>query len=170
VALRNQLNPDDRQRTNRRHHHDRAVAPPPPPIRSTRNGLAHTVTGAQQPPRTTQPTCQTPGIAVGGTAVTTGTSLPQDLPRAGLIDGCDSPHSPTQRTTVIPPTHRDHIVRAGLLGLLDTANRTGPRVSPRVSSPTSRCDKSVTTRPVAVITGRPAPRRGKPCSTACFGV
>jgi hypothetical protein len=48
VALRNQLNPDERQRTNRRHHHWRAVAPPP--TRSTRNGLAHTVTGAQQPP------------------------------------------------------------------------------------------------------------------------
>jgi len=49
VALRSQLNPDERQRTNRRHHHERAVAPPPP-TRSTRNGLAHTVTGGQQPP------------------------------------------------------------------------------------------------------------------------
>lgn len=49
VALRNQLNPDDRQRKNRRHHHERAAAPPRP-LRSTRNGLAHTVTGAQQPP------------------------------------------------------------------------------------------------------------------------
>ena len=46
VALRNQLNPDERQRTNRRHHHWRAVAPPP--TRSTRNSLARTVTGAQQ--------------------------------------------------------------------------------------------------------------------------
>ena len=52
------------------------------------------------------------------------------------------------------PTH--------LLGLLDTANRTGPRKSPRPLSPTSRCDKSVTTRPAAVITGRPAPRGESP--------
>ena len=103
-----------------------------------------------------------PGIAVGGTAITTGTSLPEVLPRAGLINGYDSPHSPTQRTTLIPPTHRDHIVRAGLLGLLDTANRTGPRKSPRPLSPTPRCDKSVTTRPAAVITDRPAPRGESP--------
>jgi len=43
VALRNQLNPDKRQRKNHRHHHWRAVAPPP--TRSPRNGLARTVTG-----------------------------------------------------------------------------------------------------------------------------
>jgi hypothetical protein len=129
------------------------------------------VTGGQQPPvnHNNQP-AGPPGIAVGGTAITIGTSLPQVLPRAGLINGCDSPHSPTQRTTLIPPTHRDHMVRAGLLGLLDTANRTRRRKSPRPLSPTSRCDKSVTTGPAAVITGRLAPRRGKPCSTACFGV
>src|SRR5262245_48453379 len=30
---------------------------------------------------------RTPGIAVGGTAITTGMSLPQVLPRAGLING-----------------------------------------------------------------------------------
>ena len=163
MALRNQLNPDKRQRKNHRHH-QRACRCGPPPTRSTRNGLARTVTGAQQPPRTTPPTCQTAGIAVGGTAITTGTSLPHVLPRAGLIDinGHDSPHSPTQRNTLIPPTHRDHIVRAGLLGLLDTANRTGPRKSPRPLSPTPRCDKSVTTRPAAVITGRPAPRGESP--------
>ena len=77
-------------------------------------------------------------------------------------NGHDSPHSPTQRNTLIPPTDRDHIVRAGLLGWLDTANRTGPRKSPRMSSPTSRCDKSVTTRPAAVITDRPAPRGESP--------
>ena len=107
---------------------ERAVAPPPPPIRSTRNGLARTVTGTQQPPvnHNNQP-AGPPGIAVGGTAITIGTSLPQVLPRAGLINGCDSPHSPTQRTTLI----RDHIVPAGLLGLLDTANRTRRRKSPR---------------------------------------
>jgi len=47
-------------------------------------------------------------IAGGGTAITAGTSLPHVRPRAGLIDinGRDSPHSPTQRTTLI----RDHIV------------------------------------------------------------
>jgi hypothetical protein len=45
--------------------------------------------------------------------ITTGTSLRHVLPRAGLIDinGHHSPHSPTQRNTLIPPTHRDHIVR-----------------------------------------------------------
>jgi hypothetical protein len=101
---------------------------------------------------------RTPGIAVGGTAITTGTSLPHVLPRAGMISGYDSPHSPTQRNTLI----RDHIVRAGLLGLLDTANLSGPRKSPRPSSPTPRCDKSVTTRPAAVITDRPAPRGESP--------
>ena len=84
------------------------------------------------------------------------------LPHAGLINGDDSPHLPTQCNTLIPPTHRDHIVRAGLLGLLDTANRTGRRKSPRRLSPTPRCDKSVTTRPAAVITDRPAPRGESP--------
>ena len=137
----------------------------------TKQPGAH-VTGAQQPPVNHTTNLPDPGIAVGGTAITTGRSLPHVLPHAGLIDinGHDSPHSPTQRNTLIPPTHRDHIVRAGLPGLLDTANRTGPRKSPRPSSPTPRCDKSVTTRPVAVITDRPAPRGGKPCSAACFGV
>ena len=96
-----------------------------------------------------------------------GGRLPHVLQRAGLIDinGHDSPHSPTQRTTLIHRSHR----RDGLLGLLDTANRTGPRKSPRMSSPTSRCDKSVTTRPVAVITGRPAPPGGKPCQRLVSG-
>src|SRR6478752_6689966 len=147
------------------------LAVAPPSTRSTRNGLARTVTGGQQPPvnHNNQP-AGPPGIAVGGTAITIGTSLPQVLPRARLINGCDSPHSPTQRTAWLPPTHRDHLVRAGLLGWLDTANRTRRRKSPRPLSPTSRCDKSVTTGPAAVITGRLAPRRGKPCSTACFGV
>jgi hypothetical protein len=96
VALRNQLNPDERQRTNRRRHHERVVAPPP---RSPRNGLAHTVTGAQQPPVNYTTNLPDPrGIAGGGTAITTGTSLPHVLPRAGLINVYDSPHSPTQRT------------------------------------------------------------------------
>jgi hypothetical protein len=163
VALRNQLNPDDRQRKNRRHHHERAVAPPRP-LRSTRNGLAHTVTGAQQPPVNHTANLPAPGIAGGGTAITTEASLPDVLPRAGLIDinGHDSPHAPTQRNTLIPPTHRGHIVLAGLLGLLDTANRSGPRKSARPLSPTPRCDKSVTTRPAAVITDRPAPRGESP--------
>ena len=48
-ALRKQLNRDERQRTNRRHQ-PRACRCGPPPTRSTRNGLARTVTGAQQPP------------------------------------------------------------------------------------------------------------------------
>ena len=132
MALRNQLNPDKRQRKNHRHH-QRACRCGPPPTRSTRNGLARTVTGAQQPPRTTPPTCQTAGIAVGGTAITTGTSLPHVLPRAGLIDinGHDSPHSPTQRTTLIHRSHR----RDGLLGLLDTANPNQPaEIAPDVES------------------------------------
>jgi hypothetical protein len=59
------------------------------------------MTGAQQPPCTTPPTCQTPGIGFGGTAITTGTSPPQVLPRAGLINGHDSSHSPTQRNTLM---------------------------------------------------------------------
>src|SRR5262249_38119566 len=41
---------------------------------------------------------------------------------------------------------------------------------PRASNPTPRCDKSVTTRRVAGISGRRARRGGKPCSTAFFGV
>ena len=45
---------------------------------------------------------------------------------------------------------------------VDTANRTSPRKSPPSSSPTPRCDKSVTTRPAAVITDRPAPRGESP--------
>ena len=77
-ALRNQLNPDERQRTNRRHH-QRACRCGPPPTRSTRNGLARTVTGAQQPPRTTPPTCQTPPASRSA-------GLPHVLPRAGLIN------------------------------------------------------------------------------------
>ena len=77
-------------------------------------------------------------------------------------NGHDSPHSPTQRNTLIPPTDRDHIVRAGLLGWLDTANLSDPRKSPRPLSPTPRCDKPVTTRTVAVITDRPAPRGESP--------
>jgi len=106
-------------------------------------------------------------IAGGGTAITAGTSLPHVRPRAGLIDinGRDSPHSPTQRTTLI----RDHIVPASRLGLLDTANRTGWRKSPRPLSPTPRCDKSVTTRPAAVITDRPASRGESPVQRLVSG-
>ena len=139
------------------------------PINTKRPG-AHRDRPAAAPVNHNRQPARPPGIAVGGTAIPTGTSLPQVLPRAGLINGHDSPHSPTQRNTLIPPTHRDHIVRAGLLGLLDTANRTGPRKSPRSLSPAPRCDKSVTTRPAAVMTGRRAPCVGKPCSTACVGV
>jgi hypothetical protein len=139
------------------------------PINTKRPG-AHRDRRAAAPVNHTVNLPDPPGIGFGGTAITTGTSLPQVLPRAGLINGDDSPHSPTQRTTLIPPTHRAHRVRAGLRGLLDTANRTGPRKSPWPLSLTPRCDKSVTTRPAPVITDRPAPRGRKPCSTACFGV
>jgi hypothetical protein len=41
------------------------------------NGLARTVTGAQQPPLNHTANLPDPDIAVGGTAITTGTSLPR---------------------------------------------------------------------------------------------
>jgi len=140
------------------------------PINTNRPG-AHRDRRAAAPREPHRQPARPPGITGGGTAITTGTSLPHVLPRAGLIDinGHDSPHSPTQRTTLIPPTHRDHIVRTGLLGLLDTANRSGPRKTPRPLSPTPRCDKSVTTRPAAVITDRPAPRGESPVQRLVSG-
>jgi len=60
------------------------------------------VTGTQQPPVNHTTNLPDPrAIAGGGTAITTGTSPPQVLPRAGLINGHDSPHSPTQRNTLM---------------------------------------------------------------------
>lgn len=105
-APRNQLNPDERQRTNRRHHHWRAVAPPP--TRSTRNSLARTVTGAQQHTVNHTTNLPDPGIAGGGTAVTTGREPATRPPGRWTVDinGHDSPHSPTRRNTLM----RDHIV------------------------------------------------------------
>jgi hypothetical protein len=140
------------------------------PINTNRPG-AHRDRRAAAPREPHRQPARPPGITGGGTAITTGTSLPHVLPRAGLIDinGHDSPHSPTQRTTLIPPTHRDHIVRTGLLGLLDTANRSGRRKTPRPLSPTPRCDKSVTTRPAAVITDRPASRGESPVQRLVSG-
>ena len=102
-------------------------AKPPPSPRACRCATTNPI-NTKQPGAHREPHNQPagpPGIAGGGTAITTGTSLPQVLPRAGLINGHDSPHSPTQRNTLIPPTDRDHIVRAGLLGWLDTANLSG---------------------------------------------
>src|SRR5262245_42608273 len=51
---------------------------------------------------------RTPGIAGGGTAISTGTSLPHVLPRAGLIDinGHDSPPSPYPAQHVDTRAHR----------------------------------------------------------------
>src|SRR6476620_493734 len=140
------------------------------PINTNRPG-AHRDRRAAAPREPHRQPARPPGITGGGTAITTGTSLPHVLPRAGLIDinGHDSPHSPTQRTTLIPPTHRDHIVRTGLLGLLDTANRSGRRKTPRPLSPTPRCEKSVTTRPAAVITDRPASRGESPVQRLVSG-
>src|SRR6478672_2967724 len=138
------------------------------PINTNRPG-AHRDRRAAAPREPHRQPARPPGITGGGTAITTGTSLPHVLPRAGLIDinGHDSPHSPTQRTTLIPPTHRDHIVRTGLLGLLDTANRSGRRKTPRPLSPTPRCDKSVTTRPAAASPIVP-PRGGKALFNGLF--
>src|SRR6185312_12721 len=102
----NQLNPDERQRTNRRHHHERAVAVHNP-INTKRTG-AHRDRRAAAPVNHTANLPDPPGIAAAGLPSPPGGNLPHVLPRAGLIDinGHDSPHSPTQRTTLIC----DHIV------------------------------------------------------------
>jgi hypothetical protein len=110
-------------------------------------GFGHVLCAAADAPG------RTPASRAAGLPSPPGRACQTSLQRAGLIDinGHDSPHSPTRRTTLIHRSHR----RAGLLGLLDTTNRSGRGRfarcclglrAPRRTRPTARQAQESTTK------------------------